>query len=204
VECVESLIKAGADIHMLVTAQASYLQSLAEQVAAGEEVEEHVDGINSLMIAAAAGHLGVTQVLLDNGADVSIKDDEDKTALAAAVKANHGEIASLIIENGGDPNEPYIDEEDVPHNLLMDSIIVENSEFASLLISKGADVSHVDETGVSTVLQAAHRGLTEVVELLLNSKTSKADLNKANEDGITPIIAAASEGHEEVRNMMCY
>ncbi|GMI48513.1 hypothetical protein TrCOL_g5911 [Triparma columacea] len=202
VECLESLIKAGADIHMLVAAQASYLQSLAEQVAAGEEVEEHVDGINSLMIAAAAGHLGVVQTLLEAGAEVNVKDEEDKTALAAAVKANHGEIASLIIENGGDPNEPYIDEDDVPHNLLMDSIIVENSEFAKLLISKGADVSHVDETGVSTVLQASHRGLTDVVEMLLKSTTSKADLNAANEDGISPIIAAASEGHEEIVNLL--
>lgn len=203
VECVESLVKEGADVHMLVQAQAEYLQSLAEQVAAGEEVEEHVDGINSLMIAAAAGHLDVVQALLEHGADVNVKDEEDKTALAAAVKANHGEIASLLIENGGDPNEPYIDEEGISHNLLMDSIIVENSDFAKLLISKGADVTHFDDTGVSTVLQASHRGMTEVVEMLLSTPSdNKADLNAANEDGISPIIAAASEGHEEIVELL--
>jgi len=200
VDCVASLIKAGGDIHKLVHAEASYLDQLAKQIAAGEEVEEHTDGINSLMIAAAGGHLPVVQQLLEAGSDVNVKDDDDKSALAAAVKANHGEIAMLLIENGSDPNEVYVDEEGADHNLLMDSIIVENEEFAKLLISKGADVTHIDDSGVSTLLQAAHRGMTDVVRLLL--ETNNVAIDASNEDGINALVAAASEGHAEIVEML--
>ena len=48
----------------------------------------------------------------------------------------------LLIKHGADPNELYIDEEGNPHNLLMDSIIVENEEFAEALLSKNAKVSN--------------------------------------------------------------
>jgi len=198
-DCVKSLLTAGADLNMLVEAQPEYLDRLAKSIEAGEETEAHVDGINSLMIAAAAGHLNTCKMLIEAGADVLVKDEEDKSALAAAVKGNFGEVASLLVENGADANDAYVDEEGVEHNLLHDSIIIENHEFSKLLIKNGADLSHVDESGVTTLLQASHRGMSEVVVLLLQyDKDSTIDVNASNEDGISALIAASSEGHSEI------
>jgi len=203
VECVETLIGNGADIHMTVQATAEYLDGLAQAINSGQDLqmEEHVDGVDSLMIAAGAGHEDVVKLLLGKGSDPKKKDDDDKTALSAAVKGNFGEVASLLVVGGSDPNDDYIDEEGVAHNLLMDAIIVENEEFTKLLVENGADVGHVDENGVTTLLQACHRGLTETAALLLkNGAAAAADVT--NVDGITPIVAAASEGHSEIVNLL--
>jgi len=191
VQCVKSLVGAGADIHKTVQATAEYLDGLAKAVEGGQEIEEHVDGVDCLMIASAGGHEEVVQYLLAMGGDPLLKDDDEKTALSAAVKGNFGEVASILVAGGADPNDNYIDEEGGPHNLLMDAIIVENTEFSKLLIEQGAAVTHKDEHGVTTLLQAAHRGLTEVVELLIQN--GGVGLDDENDDGITPVIAAASE-----------
>jgi hypothetical protein len=66
------------------------------------------------------------------------------------------------------PNTPYVHEEGKSHNLLMDSIIVKNANFTLLLIEHGADVYYCDNHKVTTLLQAAHRGISNVTEALLN------------------------------------
>ncbi|GMI27849.1 hypothetical protein TeGR_g12508, partial [Tetraparma gracilis] len=177
-----------------------YLEALALRIAGGEEVEEHVDGVDCLMIAAESGHEEAVKYFLEKGADPRKTDDDDKTALTNAVKGNFGEVAAILVAAGADPDTEFVDEEGVSHNLLMDSIIVENDEFARLLIENGADVTHKDEAGVTTLLQAAHRGLGDIVELLL--KKGGVDVDEGNDDGITPIIAAASEGHDAIVDLL--
>merc|ERR1711935_801112 len=57
------------------------------------------------------------------------------------------------------------------------------------------------EKKVSTVLQASHRGLADVVKALLGeyaANGSKVEyLDAPSEDGITPLTAGSSEGHTE-------
>merc|ERR1712238_489877 len=73
--------------------------------------------------------------------------------------------------------------------------------FALLLVEKGADLYYIDEKKVSTLLQASHRGLSDVVKAILEKHAangSKGDLlDIASEDGITPLTASSSEGHTE-------
>merc|ERR1712070_1050265 len=76
----------------------------------------------------------------------------------------------------------------------MDSVLVSNIDFATLLIDKGADVNYADDEGVTVVTQAAYMGMKEVVEKLIEKD---ADITKANNEGIDPLIATASEGHNE-------
>lgn len=145
----------------------------------------------------------MVNILLEAGVDSSLVhlDDGDRSPLVLAVSGNHGEVAKVLVQAGADPNTPYVDGDGEKHNLLFDAIMVENEEFALLLIEKGADVYHSDEKKVSTLLQASHRGLTDVVKALLGKHAangSKKDyVDAASEDGITPLTAASSEGHTE-------
>jgi uncharacterized protein len=77
----------------------------------------------------------------------------------------------------------------------MDAVMVNNTEFAILLIEKGANVSYTDEDGVSITTQAAFQGMTSVVLSLLKHG---ADITVANKEGINPLIAASSEGRVDV------
>ena len=82
--------------------------------------------------------------------------------------------------------------------------MVENTNFTLSLIEKGADIYFQDEKKVTTLLQASHRGFTDIVMALLEKHTKSPSaeypdfINLASDEGISPIIAASSEGHPEV------
>ena len=167
-----------------------------QTIAAGkEDVEPHKDGVTALMVAAQGGHLGTVTMLVEAGAQIRIADDENMTPLLNAVKGNFGHVASYLVDNGADPNDVFIDEKGKSHNLLMDSIVVSNKDFALLLNEKGANISYADSEGVTLITQAAYQGQLAVVEALLGKG---ADITIANNEGINPLIAASSEGHQDV------
>ena len=65
-------------------------------------------GRTPLMSATAYGHINIVGFLLDNGADINIKDTHNGwTALmfSTGLKNEEFEIAKLLIENGADVNE---------------------------------------------------------------------------------------------------
>lgn len=58
----------------------------------------------TLSIAAARGHLELTKLLLDHGADVHLAAGRPrKWPIEAAARNGHGEIVSLLIDHGVDP-----------------------------------------------------------------------------------------------------
>jgi len=200
VETAKYLIGLGADIHAVAHQKEGYGEKLQQMIDAGQVVEEdpHLDGVTALHVAAMSGHLEMVNLLLEEGIDVSVKDVDGRIALALAIAGNYGEVSMALVAAGSDPNTPYVDDDGETHNLLFDSIMVENEEFALLLIEKGADIYHVDEKKVTTLLQASHRGLTSIVKALIEKNAGKADfINAASEDGITALIAAASEGQAD-------
>lgn len=200
VECAKALMAEGADIHAIAKQKEGYPEKLQKMIEEGQVVEDdpHVDGVTGLHVAAQSGHLEMVKLLVENGINVSHKDDEGRIALTLAVANSHADIAKVLVAAGSDPNTPYIDDEGESHNLLFDAIMVENEEFALLLIEKGADIYHADEKKVTTLLQASHRGLADIVKAVLAKNAGKAAfINAASEDGITSLIAASSEGQVE-------
>lgn len=53
-----------------------------------------------------------------------------------------------------------------------------------------------DKHEVTTLIRAAHKGMLDVVKLLVESK--KVDVDAASDEKITALIAAAGEGHHTV------
>mmetsp|Transcript_36079 Transcript_36079/g.43093 ORF Transcript_36079/g.43093 Transcript_36079/m.43093 type:complete len:912 (+) Transcript_36079:103-2838(+) len=209
-EATSELITLGADVNAIAQATPEYLDKLAVMIEEGtmEENDPHVDGVTAAHVAAQGGHLETVEILIAAKADVTILDDEDRTPLLLAVKGNHGEVASSLVGGGADPNTPYIDDDGVSHNLLMDSIVVENGEFTLLLIENGADLYNEDEHKVTTLLQASHRGMVDVLGALLNKHASAGDqakdgwVDSPSDEGITPLIASCSEGHVEAVKLL--
>jgi serine/threonine-protein phosphatase 6 regulatory ankyrin repeat subunit B len=207
-DCTKQLIDYGADINMIARATPEYLvkmKRMVEEGTAQPEPEPHVDGVTALHVAAQSGHLEVVNLLLEKGAEVTVLDDEQRSAIVLAVKNNHGDVAVALVKAGADPNTPYTDEDGETHNLLMDAITVENEEFAILLAEKGADLYYVDDKKVTTLLQASHRGLTDIVKILLEKHAASGKsgyLDDASDEGIPPLIAAASEGHVEIVKLL--
>lgn len=65
---------------------------LAQTIADGGEEptgdDAHRDDVTALMVAAQGGHEAVVRLLVEKGADVRAKDEEDFTPLLNAVKVN--------------------------------------------------------------------------------------------------------------------
>lgn len=205
--CTKQLMDLGADINAIAKATPEYMEKLTKMIEEGKTQEDdpHVDGVTALHVAAQGGHMETVKLLLAAGAKVDVKDEESRTALMLAVKGNYGEVASLLVKNGSDPNTKFVDAEGEPHNLLMDAITVENTDFALLLTENGADLYYKDSKGVTTLLQASHRGLTDVVKALLSKHDKAKEPNftdDASDDAITPLIAACSEGHKDVVDLL--
>lgn len=207
-EAMSALIELGADVNAVAQATPDYLVKLAKMIEDGtvQDEDPHVDGVTAVHVAAQGGHLESVKILIDAKADVTILDDEDRSPLLLAVKGNYGDVASALVEGGADPNTPYIDDDGESHNLLLDSIVVENSDFANLLISKGADIYSEDDHKVTTLLQASHRGMVDVVKGLLTKHAADGEkagwVDSASDESITPLIAACSEGHIEVAKLL--
>jgi serine/threonine-protein phosphatase 6 regulatory ankyrin repeat subunit B len=210
-KCTKLMIEEGADVNAIATATPDYLEKLAKMIEEGTvdpNEDPHVDGVTGVHVAAEEGHLECVNLLIEAGADVTVLDEEERTPLLLAVKGNYGEVASALVKAGADPNTPYVDEEGESHNLLMDSIIVENADFALLLIEHGADLYYKDDHKVTTLLQAAHRGITNVTEALLDKHAASPKageenwVDDASDEGVTPLLAAASEGHITILNKL--
>ena len=195
--CTKQLIGLGADVNAIARATPDYLEKLKKMVEEGTvtEDEPNVDGVTALHVAAQGGHKEVVDILIEAGADVTVLDDEKRSALMLAVKGNYGEVSKSLVKAGADPNTSYTDDAGKNHNLLFDAIMVENDDFAKVLIEKGASLDFTDDKKVTTLLQAAHKGLSNITEKLLEKNSKPEYLNAASEDGITPLIAASSEGH---------
>lgn len=207
-EATKKLIAAGADVNAIARATPDYIVKITKmkQEGTSNEIDEHVDGVSALHVAAQGGHLAAVNVLVEAGVDVTMKDDSGRSALLLAIKGNYGKVATALVKAGADPNMPYVDDDGVAHNLLFDAIMVENVDFATLLIEKGANIYYSDEKNVSTLLQASHRGLVDVVKALLEKHAASGDtsdyLNAPSDEGISPLIAASSEGHPEVVKLL--
>jgi hypothetical protein len=100
-------------------------------------------------------------------------------------------VATYLVQHGADPNDVSIDEKKKAHNLLMDAIVVSNTELASLLVEKGANIEYADEDGVTVLTQAAYLGEVPIVKALL---AAGADVTAANNEGITPLVVELRVG----------
>jgi ankyrin repeat protein len=108
-----------------------------------------------------------------------VSDDEDMTPLLTAIKGKHLALASYLLQHGADPNDVLVDEKtSKAHNLLMDAVVDGNQELAILLVEKGANLTYVDEEGVTIITQvrnliAAKSLFSVVVYMSVPSKNSQ-------------------------------
>jgi uncharacterized protein len=170
-ECVQNLIKGGADANL-----------------------SDPDGISPLLIATENFHFDTAVYLLKSGADPNHWDWWGRTPLYAAVDLN-------TLPYGGRADRPSLDDTTSLKmiELLLNAGANPNAQlklfppFRQIGSDRGAD--QMLTVGTTPLIRAAKAGDTDAVKLLL-AHGALPDL--ANSLGITPLMAAAGLGSNEI------
>ena len=196
VEAAELLTGAGADVNAANDLGATPLwnaslngsvEMVRSLLQAGAEANAALlSGETPVMTAARTGKAQVVEQLLAAGADPNATASRGQTALMWATSQQHADAVRVLIEYGADvharsdtwsqvmaipPHSNPANQQNIPHggnSPLMFAARVGDLASARLLVDAGADVDATDAWGVSATVLAAHSGLSDLVEFLLD------------------------------------
>ncbi len=146
------------------------------------------DGSTPLHIAAQAGNLEMTKLLIDLGADVKLGDNENSNALHVAAIGGNTAVIDLLIAKGIDVNSTDVN----GMNAMLFAASRNKWDIVQYLASKGAKLDVRNSGGTNLVHYAARRGNLEALKQL---KAGGADLNCGPDQwGATPLGGACQRG----------
>jgi ankyrin repeat protein len=171
-------------------------------------------GRTALHWATLRGHNTISQLLIEEGASVTLLSIDGKSALDLATNANYATIMGLLFPewaaNGGgeglirgslDHEKNLVDPEDKDKRTLLSYASGSGHDnIVNLLIGKRADIEAKDEPYGRTPLSwAAENGHKETVELLVDKG---ADIEAKDNIGRTPLAWAAENGRKEIVELL--
>jgi ankyrin repeat protein len=143
-------------------------------------------GRSILHYVAAAGNRALLNILLANGADVSVRNQNGETPLHTALEKGKEEMAVKLIDAGADvlglargrPTLAYVHAGTSPH-------VVE--KLISAIRAAGGDISHCTPDGHTALHYASRRGYDRLVGILV---ANGADVFAPNKYGHPPLVSA--------------
>ncbi|GAB4816711.1 hypothetical protein N2152v2_003757 [Parachlorella kessleri] len=180
-----------------------------------EDPEQEADVFNqegkaALHLAAAGGHMGCVNFLLERGTYINMQDWQGNTAAHHAVREGHSGVLALLIRKGADLSvQNFQTSEYAQGNWLSAGqqlnplhqtplhLAVEAGDgtLAAQLLEGGAPVGALDFDRKSPLHLALEMQDDELVELLLEHG---ADVNQGCKDFASPLHLAASRGMQHI------
>ena len=138
----QSLLDQGADIEAKATLHASispHLTTLFDKMGVGDD-ERELEDCTPLHMAAVGNARETAETLIQNGANISAKDNAGATPLHMAAVGNARETAETLIQNGADVHA----KDNEGFTPLYWAAWNDASSVASVLLERGADVHAKD------------------------------------------------------------
>jgi ankyrin repeat protein len=155
----------------------------------------------NLFDAAKAGSLEKVTQLIEEGANVNIRNDSGVTPLHIAAYRGDKDIADFLILKGADINS-QTDAGDTP---LMWAVKREKSDLVELIVQKGATVDlkdNKDRTPLAMACGLINDGRStcfKCAEILIQNG---ADVNAAGDDGHTPLYWSTAAKDQNISEML--
>ncbi|XP_067659906.1 putative ankyrin repeat protein RF_0381 [Haliotis asinina] len=154
-------------------------------------------GGTSLMLAAENGHRNVVELLVGQGANVSLHDNKGNNVLHFACRGGDVEVVKYVLA------QDMVDINSRGWKRMTPAMMAAqkgNREVLELLVNKGVKVSLMDKKGNNILHFACRKGHVEVVEHILSE--NMVDINSKNKQGMIPVFMAAEKGHKEVVELL--
>jgi ankyrin repeat protein len=163
-----------------------------------EEVIQTVDESNdekilfeAMFVASQSGQLEKVRCLVDYGADLNAKDEDDETALILASKCGHLGIVKYLVETGADLNA----EGKYGWTALNYASRRGHLEMVKYLVANEANVNSMHDNGWTALMYASEHGHLEIVKYLVEHG---ANVNAKYENQWTALMYASRRGHLEI------
>jgi len=171
--------------------QANMIRLLARK---GADIDALDSSGNTTLMQAAVDmfpyDVCVVRALLEQNANVHVKDEHGRNALAVSilVRGGNAEIIEALLRKDADPNSTLptsdLSDEQTECNdadlagmsVLIWAAMFEREDIVNLLLNAGADVNHRLANGLTALHFAAVRGSTQIVKQLVSKR---ADLKRA-------------------------
>lgn len=133
----------------------------------------------------------ISRTLIENGADINLKNTYDETPLLYAVSMRDKGLVKLLIKNDVEIPTNRNQADTLLHNAAIGSL----GELVDLLIKNGSDLSTKNKNGGTFLHSIAAGGLDKFIKL---SISKGIDINKLNRYGYTPLQMAVINGKAKV------
>jgi len=161
---------------------------IREIIEAGADVDarNQYSGATALIIAAAwctseKASREVAALLLDHGAQVNARTDDQQTALICASGEGRANLVDFLLERGADIES--IDEKG--YTALLMAAEKGYSKAIAILLDRGADLSARNKDGSDSLILASRGGHVEAAGILLDKG---ADVNLSDSGGWTALM----------------
>jgi ankyrin repeat protein len=149
-----------------------------------------------IVVALAAGHFQLAQLLYERGANVDVQGHSKRTPLYGASGDGSLEITQWLLNRGADPNTPGETYRLAPLHLAANCGHI---EVARILLRYNADRNPQNTTGLTPLHLASRAGHPEVVRLLLEHGV---DANTQDSAGKTSLHKASANGYHDVARLL--
>ncbi|XP_078683768.1 uncharacterized protein LOC144917494 [Branchiostoma floridae x Branchiostoma belcheri] len=147
-------------------------------------------GDSALHAASLGGHTPCAKILVENDADVNIRNKIGDSPLHHAAARGRTDTAFYLIRNGADLDALNEAGETPLHH----AGLYGHSHTAALLVQQGADILIQSKTGTTALHHAAGAGYAPAVDALIDLRV---DMDAVDQDGNSALHWAVSSGHQE-------
>lgn len=135
--------------------------------------------------------------LIEEGANVNIRNIYDETPLMLAVQYGFNEVVEVLIENGANVNAQSNFK--IGRTALMFAVEHANTDIVLLLLKKGADINVHTKYGDTALSYSLKQNHYEIPAFLI---TKGADVNFQNERGETALFITAENGRSSLFKLL--